>query len=75
LQAATTANVGVNNKAVVTQGADVAQHGSARGAYFVREVVHGGRSVAAEAAHDGIMSESNIHMTTLALMVTFFGTV
>ena len=75
LLAAATPDVGVYDKAFVAQRADVAQNRSARNASLGRELVNRRGSVAAKAAHNGVMSESDVHPGTLARMVTEFGTV
>ena len=75
MQTAATTDVGVYDKAFVAQRADVAQNCSARNARLYCKFINSRGSAAAKAAHDGVMSESDVHAETLTQMVTEFGTV
>ena len=72
LKATATADIGMDHIAFVPQRADIAQHGPAGGTDLFGQRINGGCAVAAKAAHDGVMSESYVHIGTLAQMVTIF---
>jgi len=64
----------VNDKALVTQRADIAQDRPARGAHFIGQFIHGAGAVAAQVADDGVMSVSNVHFGIITQKVTNYGT-
>ena len=75
LAATAAADLGMDHIAFVPQCADIAQHGPAGGTNLFGQLVNSRRAVAAKAAHDGVMSESHVHISTLSKMVTIFGAI
>ena len=65
----------MDDKSLIAQCADVAQDRTSGCSNLLREVIDRRSSVAAKAAHDGVLAETSIHFSTIALLVTKNGTV
>lgn len=75
LQTATASGLGVDDKALVPQGADVAQDRAARGPGFLCKRGYAGAAAAAEVADEGILAGAAVLGMSLAVLVTDRGTI
>lgn len=74
VQSASPARLGMNDKPFIPQRGDVAEYRATRCAHVSRQRINRCGSVAAQAAHNGILSGTHIHIRSRRNKVSDFGT-